>query len=314
MFFLLNNLDFYIVIPSTIFFFSLFQGVFTIQNINKFFGIHPWIAIGVKILGYVLFFGLLFYLCADVCDAAGPEGKDLPSAEVKVTGDNHNTLSINNSTFNIPDSIATGLTNLGTGAAVAAGLKAGASIAKTSGLPPTAKIGVLAATGILGGATATLASGANSIFQKKIDSALVKSVKSNPTTPTSPPTSNTGSSTAFSVEPSGADIDTVLTFLNSYFILECCILYLLLSLMIFYLSNMALENKLNLIFIKNIFGERFYNLLIKSLSYAGKYNRIWMFITWVLSVFGSIIALLVSYFILNNIDIISEIVQQSKPK
>ena len=48
---------------------------------------------------------------------AGPEGNDLPKAEVKVTGDNHNTLSINNSTFNIPDCVATGLTNIGTGAA-----------------------------------------------------------------------------------------------------------------------------------------------------------------------------------------------------
>ena len=100
-----------------------------------------------------MFFGLFFYLCADVCDAAGPEGNDLPKAEVKVSGDNHNTLSINNSTFNVPDSVARGLTNLGTGAAVAAGLKAGASIAKTSGLSPTAKIGVITATGVLGGAT-----------------------------------------------------------------------------------------------------------------------------------------------------------------
>ena len=145
MFYLLNNLDFYIIVLSTIFFFCLFQGVFSIQNINKFLGIHPWIVIGVKILGFILF--------ADVCDAAGPEGNDLPKAEVKVSGDNHNTLSINNSTFNVPDSVARGLTNLGTGAAVAAGLKAGASIAKTSGLSPTAKIGVITATGVLGGAT-----------------------------------------------------------------------------------------------------------------------------------------------------------------
>lgn len=72
MFFLLNNLDFYIIVTSTIFFFCLFQGVFSIQNINKFFGIHPWIVIGVKILGFVLFFCLLFYLCADECYAAGP--------------------------------------------------------------------------------------------------------------------------------------------------------------------------------------------------------------------------------------------------
>ena len=97
-----------------------------------------------------------------------------------------------------------------------------------------------------------------------------------------------------------------MSLLNINFILHICILYLPIAFMILYLSTMGIENKLNLIFIKNIFGEWFYNLLIKSLSYAGKYNRIWMFIAWVFLVFGSISALYVSYFILNNIDIISE--------
>ena len=222
-FFILNNLDLYIVIPSTIFFFCLFQGVFSIQNINKFFGIHRWIAIGVKFLGFVLFFGLLVYLCPDICYAAGPEGYDLPKAEVKVTGDNHNTLSINNSTFNIPDSVATGLTNLGTGAAVAAGFKTGASIAKTSVNSPAVKLGAVIITSISAGVIATGTSAANSIFKKKVDSAFVNSVKSNPTTCISPPTSNKGSGDgpeAFSIEP-GADIDTVLALLNSSFILQC---------------------------------------------------------------------------------------------
>lgn len=173
MFFLLNNLDFYIIVTSTIFLFGLFKGVFSIQNINKFFGIHPWIAIGVKILGFVLFFGLLFYLCGDVCYAAGPEGNDLPKVEVKVSGDNDNTLSINNSTFNVPDSVARGLINVGTGAAVAAGLKAGASIAKTSGYSPAVKLGAVLITGVSGGVIATGSSAANSIFQKKVDSLLI---------------------------------------------------------------------------------------------------------------------------------------------
>ena len=50
-------------------------------------------------------------MCGDVCYAAGPDGNDFPKAEVKVSGDNHNTLSINNSTFNVPDYVATGQTN-----------------------------------------------------------------------------------------------------------------------------------------------------------------------------------------------------------
>ena len=92
------------------------------------------------------------------------------------------------------------------------------------------------------------------------------------------------------------------------------ILYLILSLMIFYLSNMAFENKLNLIFIKNIFGEKIHSLVIKYSTYINKSNNIWLMIIFILIFCCSLASLYFSYFILNNIDIISEIVQQSKPK
>ena len=152
-------------------------------------------------------------------------------------------------------------------------------------------------------------------LKKKIESSVADLAKSNKTTSTSLPTSDPGSggSEAFSIEP-GATLDTVMYLLDVNYILHICILYLSIALMILYVSTMVIENKWNLIYIKNIFGERFYNLLIKSFSYPDKYNRIWMFIAWVFLVFGSIIVLYVSYFILNNIDIISEIVQQSKSK
>jgi general stress protein CsbA len=81
--------------------------------------------------------------------------------------------------------------------------------------------------------------------------------------------------------------------------------------MVLYISTMIVENKWNLIFIKNIFGDWFYNLLIKCLSYTGKYNRIWILIGWVILVFASLVALYISDYLVNNIDIISEIVQQS---
>ena len=123
LFSLFNNLDFYIIIISTIFFFGVFQEVFSIQNIKKFFGLHPWIPIGIKFLGFVLFFGLLFYLSIDVCYAAGLEGNDLPKADVKV-GDN--TINIHNPNFNVPaDAVAKGLTNVGVGAGIAGGMSYG---------------------------------------------------------------------------------------------------------------------------------------------------------------------------------------------
>lgn len=128
------------------------------------------IATVLKLLGWLFLISLLLYLFSSTAYAAmAPDshGSDLPKPELKVTtGDNHNTLSINNS-INIPDTVARGLTNIGTGAAVAGGMKAAGSIAKASGLSPTAKIGVMAAGALIGGSTVTVVNAIGSITQKK---------------------------------------------------------------------------------------------------------------------------------------------------
>lgn len=166
----LDYLNFYIIVPSTIFFYCLFGGYFSIKNIQNFLHSYPLIGTVLKLLAGVSLTCLVLYLFSDTAYAMPTEssaGSDLPKPEVKVTtGDNHNTLSINNSTINIPDTVARGLTNVGTGAAVAAGLKAGASIAKASGLSPTAKIGVICAGALIGGSTVTVANAIGSITQK----------------------------------------------------------------------------------------------------------------------------------------------------
>jgi hypothetical protein len=127
--------------------------------------------------------------------------------------DNQNTLSIKDSTINIPNSVAQGLTNVGTGAAVAAGIKAGSSVAKTSGGSPFSKLDMIFAGAVIGGTGAVTANAMNSISDKKYFS----TPKSNP--------GDDGPS-AFSIEPC-ADIDTVMILLNCNFIFQCCILYLL---------------------------------------------------------------------------------------
>nr|YP_009307006.1 orf242 [Tolypocladium ophioglossoides]AOR52827.1 orf242 [Tolypocladium ophioglossoides] len=308
----LNYLNFYIVVPSTLFFYCLFQGYFSIQNIKNLLRSYPLIGTVLNILVSVLLICLLLYLFTDTVYAMAPDGSDLPKPEVKLTtGDVSNSIQIKDSNINIPNVVATGLTNLGAGAAIAAGLKGGASIAKATGLSPGAKLGVMAAGAIIGGTTVTTVNAIGSLYQKNVDNAVTSAPKSNLTTP---PTSNPGSDNggpAFSIEPS-ADLDTVMSLLSANHILHVCILYLPIALMILYISTMIFENKWNLIFIKNIFGEWFYNLFIKSLSYTGKYNRIWMFIGWVFLVFASLVTLYISYFLLNNIDTISEIVQKGK--
>ena len=268
-----NSLDIFIIISSSIFFFCLFQGYFSIKNIKNFLGTHPKIATGLILLGFILFICFFLYLSMDVVYAMGPEGSYLPKPEVKIS-DNNNTLSINNSNINIPDSVARGLTNVGTGAAVAAGVKAGASIAKTSGLTPTAKFGLLAGGGLFGGAAVVFTNTANSYFQRKTDSHVANSTQSNTTTPTTSSNSGSGNGPkAFSVEES-TDIDNIMTFLYVNYICHLYLLYIFIAIIILYTSTKVLEKKLNLIFIKNIFGEKFYNLFIKSLTYSSKHNRI----------------------------------------
>ena len=315
-------LNFYILVPSTIFFYCLFQGDFSI-NIKNFLHSYPWIGTALKLLGWVLLICLVLYLSSKEVYAMAPEsygGSDLPKPEVKVTtGDVSNSVTIKDSIINIPNVVATGLTNLGTGAAVAAGIKAGASIVKASGISPTAKLGAVVVSGLSAGAIVVGTNAANSIFQKKVDSAAVNYAQSNTTTPTSPFTPNTGGgssgngSAAFSIEPS-ADIDTVMALLNSDFILQFCILYLGWALLVIYIANRVVENKWDLTFIKNIFGVKVHSFVIKSLTYTSKSNNIWLMVIFILLFISTLASLYFSYFILNNIDIISEIVQQSKGK
>ena len=68
--------------------------------------------------------------------------------------------------------------------------------------------------------------------------------------------------------------------------------------MILYISTMVVNNKWNLMFVKNILGELFYKLLIKYLNFTNKSNRIWMFIGWILLIVASLAPLYFSNFYL----------------
>nr|YP_010564231.1 hypothetical protein OYW92_mgp09 [Epichloe bromicola]UYX62215.1 hypothetical protein [Epichloe bromicola] len=327
----LDYLNIYIIVPSTIFFYCLFNGYFNINYIKGFLHSYPLIGTFLKLLGWIFLICLVLYLLSDTVYAMAPgysgSNTDLPKGDVKITtGDVSNSLTIKDSTINIPDIVARGLTNLGTGTAIAAGITGASSIATKAGSSPMAKLGIIATGGVIGAVSVVLANGTNLIAEKKIDNAMTLTGKSDtlPISSTSAQgsisqttTSNTGNGNsgdgpaAFSIEP-GADFDTVMSLLEANNILHICILYLPTSLMILYLSTMIVENQWNLIWIKNIFGNWFYNLIIKFLSYTGKYNRIWMFIGWVLLVFASLVALYISNFLVNNLDIISEIIQKGK--
>lgn len=194
------------------------------------------------------------------------EGSDLPKPEVKVTtGDVSNTLQIKDSNIHIPNSVTTGLTNLGVGAEVAAGLKGGASIANKTALSPTAKLGLMVGGALVGGVMVTATNTANSIMDRKINST------SNSNTGVNNTKTNEGNNgpSAFSIEPE-VDIDTVMSLLNSNYLLHICILYFIWAILILYISNKVVKNDWKLIFIKNLLGERVHSLVIKSFTYTSK--------------------------------------------
>lgn len=185
-----------------------------------------------------------------------------------------NTINLNNTSFNIPDSVTKGLTNLSTGAAVAAGIKAGASVAKSTGLSPAAKIGVITAGAVLAGSTVTVVNAINSINSSKVTtSEQAKTLSSKPPSPSNNPSS------AFSVEPA-ADKDTILDLLNANYVLHKCITYLIVIILFFYIADYVLNNKSELLFIKRTFNIRISNLIIKWFTFAAKYNKLWIGITW----------------------------------
>ena len=294
-----NFLDFYIIVTSIIFFFCLFQGYITREAIQKMNNSRYGYLI-IAILTIWLIIGVFYFSFGEVYADEDPDKTNGTSTANVIIKDNQNTLSIKDSVINIPDSVAKGLTNVGTGAAIAAGMKAGSTIAKTAGGSPFAKLGMVFAGGVIGGGTVVTANVISSLTDKKYV-----------TTSTPKSNSGDGGSSAFSIEPS-ADIDTVMLLLNLNFIFQCTILYLLWAMLILYIADKVVEKKWNLTIIKNIFGERVHSLVIKWFSYASKSNKIWLLFGFFLLIVASINSLYISHFLLNNIELISNIVQQSK--
>lgn len=136
-----------------------------------------------KIFGVCIVFGLFCYLSPDICYADGIEGNNLSKTEVKVNGNNY-TLSINNSTFNIFDSVLSRLTDVRYGVTIPVVTSAGFSYShvKNSELSPIEMIGVVATSAIISGSAAAVVYLVKSIFKNKIGSSAADLAKSNITT------------------------------------------------------------------------------------------------------------------------------------
>lgn len=253
----------------------------------------------------VLILCLVLYLTSK-----GVYAEDIPKPEVKVAD---NTINIHNPNISVPaDAVAKGLTNVGVGAAIAGGMSAMAALMKSS---PAIKVGTVIAGGAAAGVLVTATNAANSIAQNKINyKTFTAGVTTSATssTPTGRPSSN--DPTAFSIHSIGNKFkdSNVMDLLNSNCYLHIIILYLLFNLTILLLSNFIIDYNWKFLFIKNIFGVRFYNLVMKTINYSSKVNKILIWLIIILLIISSIGSLSISYFILNNIEAISDIIQRFK--
>lgn len=217
--------------------------------------------------------------------------KTLIKPEVNIKDTN---INISNPDIKIP-SRAFGA--IGIGAAVGAGMNSAASVVKSTGLPVGAKLATVLVGGVGGGAIAVATNAAYSISQS--------SIESNSKKPPIESTKNGPFSSGSSIEES--NINDVFDLLYSNYILHICILYLLIILVILLISNKIVDNKLDFSFMNS----KLVRLLLLYANNVVKYNNnilIWLLL--ILLIIFSIASLFFSYFIYNNIYLISDILSK----
>lgn len=209
-----------------------------------------------------------------------------------------NNVNIHNPNIQLPNSLCNAVTSLGVGGAVAAGMTTASALMKSGG-PLGVKLGVTAIGGAIGGALFVSTNYMNTIAQRKAEFSSVKK-----------PYDPNFSAKSILENFDGDDplLNAVLGLLNINFILHLCILYLLIALPVLYISS----NKYNVDFLKKVLGVTIYNLLVKLLTYTSNTNKIWLIIIWILLIIACLGALYISHYLSLNIDIISEIYQNSK--
>jgi hypothetical protein len=85
-------------------------------------------------------------------------------------------------------------------------------------------------------------------------------------------------------------------------------------LFIFYVRIKVLNKNLKLLFIKRIFGERFYYYFMKIYSVSNKMGWMWIYYCILLLIFYSLLSMYFNYNLINQIDIITEVFEYTNNK
>jgi hypothetical protein len=253
----MDFLDFIIVVIVAIFTFLLLQYI-------SFINIIPYL----EYILIILLFLLLFYLCSGECFAMA--GDDIPSNMAKVDVQDNN-LNITNANISISDKA---FDQAGTGVLIGGGMKAMATVLKKSSLPPSAKVGIVAGGGaVAAGLGAGYKYFDNTIQNSNKDSSIPSSSSVENVMLGNDKTNVSGSdpfSSASSINES--NLDNVLGFLYSNFIVHIAILYLLIILIIILISKEVVNKYLDVIVKNN--NNKFVKYIVKYLKYMSNMNNV----------------------------------------
>jgi hypothetical protein len=176
------------------------------------------------------------------------DGNEATKSLASVEG---NSVTINNPNVIVPDSFSRAVASLGVGGSVAAGITTAGAFMK-SGAPLGLKLGVTAAGGAIGGALFVSSNYMNTIIQRKADTTSISK------------TTDSFSAKSMFTGPYSDDyyLNAVLGLLDANFLIHICMLYLLICLILLYLSNSISHENIESKF------------LVKLLKYFKKTNKI----------------------------------------
>ena len=160
-------------------------------------------------------------------------------------------VTINNPNVMVPDSFSKAVSSLGVGGSVAAGITTAGAFMK-SGAPMGIKLGVTAVGGAIGGALFVSANYMNTIAQRKAEKASISKI-----------TDSFSTKSMFSgTHSDDYYLNAVLGLLDANFLIHVCMVYLLICLLLLYISNNVSYDKIKSDFLK------------KLLKYISKTNKL----------------------------------------
>ena len=310
----LINVFLFMIISSS--FFGKFFEQSTLKLINA-----PFFQVKLFITLTLFFFFLFSYLDLNIVFCV--ENEKINLGENTVSGN----INVHQPNINIPSSVAQGLNNLGLGASIGSGASSAAAVVKKTSLPVGAKLGAVAAGGLLGGSFYLGAAAANAVIQKNLKTTTKSS--SSGSLPSSQhklrgiPSDKSNSSGESGnlikspLEPTEMTdtftAQTVMDLLNATLIINLVMVYLLVLFIIFILGKLVINNQLELNWIKSLpLGDKIHYLVIKILKIWGKSSLFFIFYIWFMLVLASVFSSYFIYVLITNFDSISEVYQNTK--